>query len=364
MSLPEPVPPAKARPAADGRFRALARRLPPTAFSFVMATGIVGNASSLVGVPYAPEVLFAINVVAYSALWVLLGARAVFYGQEILADLENHARGPGILTTVAGTAVFGMQWLLVAKLPAVGLALWLVSVVLWMGLTYALFARLTLAQQKPTIDVGLNGTWMLFIVGTQSISVLGTLLAPTAPWPASALLGLCLVLHLLGCMFYVLLIALIIYRFLFFSFDPERLNPPYWINMGAVAITTLAGSLLILHAPLWPFLDEVLPFLKGFTLLFWSTASWWIPVLLILGIWRHGFRHVALRYDVQYWSIVFPIGMYSVATFRLSAALKWPSLTPWPRLVGFISLGVWLLTTFGLLRAARAVLRPRFSRAR
>ena len=57
--------------------------------------------------------------------------------------------------------------------------------------------------------------------------------------------------------------------------------------MGAVAITTLAGAKLILGAPEWSFLTEILPFLKGFTLFFWAWATWWIPLLFILGFWRH-----------------------------------------------------------------------------
>jgi hypothetical protein len=57
--------------------------------------------------------------------------------------------------------------------------------------------------------------------------------------------------------------------------------------MGAAAITTLAGAMLISGAPQWPFLGDLLPFLKGFTLFFWSAGTWWIPLLLILGIWRH-----------------------------------------------------------------------------
>jgi hypothetical protein len=38
--------------------------------------------------------------------------------------------------------------------------------------------------------------------------------------------------------------------------------------MGAVAITTLAGSTLMLNAGRSEFLTELMPFLKGFTLFF------------------------------------------------------------------------------------------------
>lgn len=57
--------------------------------------------------------------------------------------------------------------------------------------------------------------------------------------------------------------------------------------MGAMAISTLADSLLILNSPDAPFLHSVLPFLKGITIFYWATGTWWIPMLLILGVWRH-----------------------------------------------------------------------------
>ncbi|MGH9350900.1 MAG: hypothetical protein ACRD2G_01855 [Terriglobia bacterium] len=56
--------------------------------------------------------------------------------------------------------------------------------------------------------------------------------------------------------------------------------------MEAMATSTLAGALLIQSAPVDPLLRELMPFLKGLTLLFWTTGSWWIPLLLILGVWR------------------------------------------------------------------------------
>jgi Voltage-dependent anion channel len=72
--------------------------------------------------------------------------------------------------------------------------------------------------------------------------------------------------------------------------SPSDLAPPYWINMGAVAISTLAGTLLAAAAPLSPLVRELLPFIKGLTLLFWATATWWIPMLVILGAWRHVYQ--------------------------------------------------------------------------
>ena len=65
--------------------------------------------------------------------------------------------------------------------------------------------------------------------------------------------------------------------------SPADLAPPYWINMGAMAISTLAGVSLIGSADGSEILSPLLPILKGFTLFCWATATWWIPMLIILG---------------------------------------------------------------------------------
>ena len=46
------------------------------------------------------------------------------------------------------------------------------------------------------------------------------------------------------------------------------------------------------------------------TMLYWATGTWWIPMLLILVVWRY--LHIPLEYDPLYWGTVFPLGMYAV----------------------------------------------------
>ena len=129
--------------------------------------------------------------------------------------------------------------------------------------------------------------------------------------------------------------------------------------MGAVAISTLAGATLIAAAPHAPLLHDMLPFLKGFTLLFWATATWWIPMLIILGIWRHLYHRVPLQYDPLYWGAVFPLGMYTASTYRLSIALDAPYLLILPRVFLYIAFAAWTATMFGLLRHLARLSRSR-----
>jgi NAD(P)-dependent dehydrogenase (short-subunit alcohol dehydrogenase family) len=66
----------------------------------------------------------------------------------------------------------------------------------------------------------------------------------------------------------------------------------------------------------------LLPFVRGVTLLFWATGTWWLPLLVLLVAWKHIVRREPVRYHFGQWSVVFPLGMYSAATHEMSAALQ------------------------------------------
>jgi len=216
---------------------------------------------------------------------------------------------------------------------------------------YAFLTAVTVQEDKPPLETGISGTWLLATVATQSISVLGTLLADYFGVYRQSLLFFTLCMFLLGCMLYLMLITLIFYRFTFVKLTTVTLTPPYWINMGAVAITTLAGARLIIAAPVWDLLLGMAPFLKGFTLFFWAAGTWWIPLLFILGFWRHIRKHFPLVYDPLYWGMVFPLGMYTVCTLQLSKAISFEPLMLIPRYFVFVALAAWLAVFIGLIHS-------------
>lgn len=329
----------------------------PGYFALVMATGIVSIASFLLEVEAVARALLFINVLAYSVLWVLLIIRIWRYPAQVIKDITSHSRSPGFFTIVAGTCVLGSQFVIMTQQHAIAMGLWLWGLILWVFITYAFFTIVTTVQTKPPLEVGLNGAWLISIVATQSVSVLGILLAGVSGEEQPILLFFALCLYLIGGMLYIPIITLILYRFIFFPLVKENLTPPYWINMGAVAITTLAGASLILNAERWTLLVELTPFLKGFTLFFWATATWWIPLLLLLGVWRHLIQRLPLRYDPQYWGMVFPIGMYTACTFQLSNALDLDFLLLIPRVSIFVAWGAWLIVFVGMLHYGIQTLR-------
>lgn len=326
------------------------RDLRPDCFALVMATGIIAIAASHMGMVSVSWGLFQITRAAYAVLWLLTLARFVLYRRRMIEDLTSHARSAGFLTVVAATCVLGSQYVLLARDRDTAYVLWVLGAALWIILIYAFFAVATVRDPKPAPEDGLDGTWLMPVVATQSVSLLGTLVAPAWGPRQPLVLLFALTLYLLGCMFYVPLIVTIGYRLLFRRVTPAALTPSYWINMGALAISTLAGALLIAAGPHSAMLHEMLPALRTLTLSLWAMGTWWIPLIVILGVWRHTGGHVPLVYGPEYWAMVFPLGMYAACTFEMAAIIGVTPLRSVAHAFLAAALAAWIWAFAGLLR--------------
>jgi tellurite resistance protein TehA-like permease len=331
----------------------------PAYFAMSMATGVVSIACHLLQLRFLAKVLLVTNLVVYPSLVAATIYRIARHRARFLADLSDHKRGVGLFTTVAATSILGSQMAVVEQSLTAGRWLLFPAITLWLTCMYTVFTSFTVRDNKPGLAEGINGGWLTAVVATQSVCVLGCFVASTFGEHQDLVLFVALTFWLCGGMLYIWMISLIFYRYMFFAFLPSDLMPPYWINMGAMAISTLAGTMLVRSAPSSTLLLELLPVLKGFSLWYWATATWWIPMLVILAIWRHGVKRFPLAYDPLYWGAVFPLGMYTVATIRLSAAVYMPALLNVPRVFIYVALAAWTATFAGFLNRQRGLwMRP------
>lgn len=337
------------------------RHLHPAYFALVMATGIVSTSAFIHEWITIATLLRYLNGAFLLILICVVSLRWARYRAEFCADLCSHSRAVGFFTLVAAFGVFGNQLLAQAGATGGGFACWVAAVVLWPLLLYGILACLFARARKPSLAAGLNGGWLLLVVATQSVSILTVALLSRHVWsePATQLLGfLALILWLGGAVLYLWVITLVFYRYAFLPMAPEDLQPPYWINMGAAAISTFAGTMLLQsHAS--PVVEQLTNFITGLTLTFWAVGSFWIPMLVVLGVWRFIIRRMPLAYDPLYWGGVFPLGMYSVCTYYLAEVLHLDFLhgLSW----GFmgIALLAWCLTAFGMVESVWRGLRLR-----
>lgn len=325
------------------------QHLPPSSFAFVMATGIISIAAHLQGYVVIAWSLFILALAGFALLRILTLLRLSRYADEVRANFRNASQAPGFLTSVAGTCILGSLVFLLTKNTMLAAALWLIGIALWSFLLYGILAVEILQERKPTLEQGLNGTWLLATVASQSIAILGTTLAGHIEAWRELILFISFSCFLIGGLLYLLIIPLLLYRLLFYPLPPEAMTPPHWIDMGAEAISAVAGATFILHAAEWTVLQQMLPVLSGLTLLFWATATWWIPLLVLIGVWRHVYRQMPFQYSTQYWSLVFPLGTYAVCTLQLIKAIAVPLPSIVPMILFFLALMAWAVTLWGFV---------------
>lgn len=315
-----------------------------------MGTGIVSIASYLLGFNDIASALLYLNVGIYITVLILSLLKITWFARLYFQEIVDHRRGPGFFSIIAGSCVLGSQFVLIDHEYAAALVLWIAGIVLWVFATYAQFAAFIIKTEKPKFNHCINGSWLLSVVAPQSISVLGSLLSTNFNAYSIEIGFLALSLWLWGGMLYIWLMSQIFYRLIFLGFAPQDMEPTYWINMGAMAISTLAGSLLIENFHNFHLVAGLLSFLEGFTLFFWVTGTWWIPILVVLEYWQHCLKRIPLSYGSQVWSAIFPLGMYAAGTHQMSRALNIGFLDRVPTVFLVVAMATWIIAFSGMVK--------------
>ena len=120
--------------------------------------------------------------------------------------------------------------------------------------------------------------------------------------------------------------------------------------MGALAITVVAAARIAEMASA-PMVDATRGLVAGMAVLLWCFATWLIPALFGVGIWRHAIHRVPLKYEPSLWSIVFPLGMYSVAGIYLGRVNELPIVETIGTAWLWVAVAAWVLTFIAMLRA-------------
>jgi tellurite resistance protein TehA-like permease len=306
-----------------------------------MATGIVSVVMSEHGLPGLSLALLWLAAACYAVLVVLYAWRLVSYRADVGADLRDPARAFGFVTIVAGTGVLGTR-LAADGQGLAAFALLAAASGAWLLLVY-LIPWLAVLHGRGQVIAEVNGTWFIWAVATQSVAVLSATLEPTVQTGRAGLAFLAVFCWSVGIFLYGAAAVFVAVRILLHGLSPRDLTPPYWVAMGATAITVLAGARIVAMASA-PAVDATRHLIAGFSVLFWEFGTWLFPPLIAAGIWRHIVHRVPLGYEAALWAIIFPLGMYSVASYSLDAEDHLPIARVIGGVEGWFALAAWVVT--------------------
>jgi len=331
--------------------------LNPGYFALVMGTGIVSIGMNNHGQDVLSRLLLGLAAAGYLVLVVATGWRFVRFRSQLQADFTNPARAFGFFTFVAGSDVLGTRFALGGQ-RGLAIALLVIGWVSWVVLGYVVPWTAVLGQRARPVVAAANGSWFIWVVASQSVAVLSAALEPGSAGGRRELALLAVFSWSVGVFLYAAVGIFVGARLLLYPLEPEDLSPPYWVAMGATAITVLAGARIVEMADA-PMVAATRGMLAGTSVVFWAFGSWLVPALVAAGWWRHGVHRIPLRYEAAWWSIVFPLGMYGVAGHYLGGADNLPLVHAIGENETWVALAAWAVVFAAMLvHLARTVIRP------
>ena len=323
------------------------READPGWFAMVMATGIVSAALLQAGRPGPSVALLWVAGLAFAVLVVLSAWRAAASGPQVRNELRRPGQVFSYFAFPAAASVLGSR--LADYGPRDGAAALAVTVLItavalaWIWLTGLVGIILAARPGLRSAITEVNGTWQLWVVGTQSLAI-----AATSGYAAGAVAGragglAAIIAWSAGAVLYPGITVLVMARLLGAVAPGTAADEPfapYWVSMGAASITVLAAA-QILHIAAVAGLASAKPVLTVLALAFWSVATGLIPVLATIGVVRRLRRPAGMRFRRELWMIVFPLGMYATASMRIGAvaglapirdigtAATWPAVAAW-----------------------------------
>ena len=337
-----------------------ARGVDPVCFAMVMATGIVSAALRQAGLPGPSAVLLAVAAAAFVILAAASCWRAAAHPADLLAGLGRPDRAFTSFAFVAACGVLG-NGLAGDGFRYAAAVLATVELVAWLALTCAIPARLAAQSRARPAIAGVNGTWYLWAVATQSLAIAAVFLQADGllpPWLAAAA-GI--TAWSAGVVFYLAIMVLVVARLLTVGLGPADATAPYWVAMGAASISVFAAA-RILHIG-GPALAAARPAVTGVAVVLWAVATGLIPVLATMTTARWLRPSRRPRYRPEAWAIVFPLGMYAMAGLRLGTAARLPLIHHIGAAAVWPAAAAWALT-FAAMGASQATSQHQDGRRR
>ncbi|TVM03229.1 MAG: hypothetical protein CV087_06285 [Candidatus Brocadia sp. WS118] len=294
-------------------------------FTAVMATIMIASLTQWYGYEAIAPYFFLASLAILFSVVVFKAAQTVLFFRDVLEEILNTEKTLYFFTIVGVGSFIGICFSRIFHFHTTARIFWYVSIGLWLVISLSTFSILFLnpkSEDRKIEDV-LHGGWFFATVGTQSTALLGIIVAEHTIKQVIFIHVFSFALWSVGASLYLVFMVLLVLRMMFYRFDRNTFLSPYWMNIGAAAVTAITGAVLHQHVQVvgGPFTD-FLPFLKGISLFFWSFGLCWVPFLIILAVRKLIYSGEGLTFTVGYWEIAFALGLYADSTIHMVALFE------------------------------------------
>jgi C4-dicarboxylate transporter/malic acid transport protein len=358
--------PASTTAISQGHMQRFVRQFTPNWYAATMGTGIL--AIGLAQFPALPELkavgegLWLLNIGLFTLLTLALVLRWTRHFDEA-AQIMRHPVMPmffgcipmGLATILNGFLIFG-----VPRFGAVAVSiaefLWWVDAALSFAcgliIPFAMFTRQTHSLDKMT------AVWLLPLVASEVAAVSGGLLLPHLADPVQQMSVLVISLVLWSCSVPAALSVLVVLlmRMVIHKLPEANMAASSWLPIGPIATGALA--LLVFSDVAPPVLAAnglaaAAPVFSGAALfgaiLLWGYAFWWFAIATIITM-----RYIrnGIEFNLGWWGYTFPLGVFAVATLKLSNAVPFAPFAPFGATLVAVLSAIWIYVALHSLRHA------------
>ena len=316
--------------------REMIRQFTPNWFAATMGTGIL--ALALPQVPYlgpslkpVGEALWFLNIALFALFSALYAARWAMFGHEARRIFGHNTVSMfigtipmGLATIINGCLVFGIGRFGAGIVDLTQVLWWMdvaMSVACGVLIPYLMFTR-----HQHSLD-GMTAVWLLPVVAAEVAGASGGLLAPHLATPQGQL-GMLVTSYILwaysvpvAC----LILGILILRMALHKLPHDSMAASSWLALGPIGTAALGMLVLGTNAPAIlaahglasiGTVAQGIGVIAGLTL--WGFGLWWLllATLITVRYWRAG-----VPFNLGWWGYTFPLGVYTVTTFRLGTTL-------------------------------------------
>jgi len=315
----------------------------PLNFAFVMATAIISITLHILNWQFFSGLFFLLSTVGFTVLVFLFGAMFILFPKKMFSEMVHAGILFKYFTFSAAASGLAIRFCMAGNITIAAL-LGITGAVSAVILTYATFNNLLFL--KKTSIKSVSPYWLLMAIATNYVGINITTFwkAGIIEQPLFLVISFCF--WAFAITIYLLFMGLNLFRMFFMSFEGKDINPSYWTCIGAAAIAVVDGCnlLSIPNPPM--FLDIVRPFIEGMNIFLWGWASAWFPILLLMECWKYTHFKIAISYQPALWAIVFPLGMYTAATYLISLSIDLPTIQVLVPFMLWVSLIAWGIVSF------------------